>query len=177
MGDALHFFTFAGRICWTVTGVVASLELHSSKTGVEGCPDSTARYWHTASAAAYMKLYIYKLYLTQSNIDDNTSIYPMADLDTNPMAYLKITIKMLGRKEPKLEIIWFVVAKSGLPNATKSLWMQHKFFKYANNYTEQYSKHFKYLLFLCAIQVCYQQSILLESILLLSLIKILNQYP
>lgn len=44
MGHDLHFFIFAGRICWTVTGVVVSLELHSSKTGVEGCADSTARY-------------------------------------------------------------------------------------------------------------------------------------
>lgn len=81
--------------------------------------------------------YIYKLYLAQSNIEDNTLIYPMADVYTNPMAYLKIRIKMLGRPEPKLEIIRAVVAKSGLPNATKSLWIQHKFFKHANNYSEQ----------------------------------------
>lgn len=48
---------------------------------------------------------IYKLYLTQNNTEDNASIYPMVDLATNPMAYLELTDKMLGRQEPKLEII------------------------------------------------------------------------
>lgn len=37
-----------------VMGVVASLELLSSNKGEEGWADSTARYWHTARAAAYI---------------------------------------------------------------------------------------------------------------------------
>lgn len=56
IGDCLRFFTFVGRICCTVMGVVASLELQSSNSGVEGCVDSTARYWHTAKAAAWRRI-------------------------------------------------------------------------------------------------------------------------
>ena len=41
-----------GRACCTVTGVVASLEQLSSNSGDDGWVDSTARYWHTARAAA-----------------------------------------------------------------------------------------------------------------------------
>lgn len=51
-GEVLCFFCLGGRICCTVTGVVASLELLSSNRGEDGCVDSTARYWHTARAAA-----------------------------------------------------------------------------------------------------------------------------
>jgi hypothetical protein len=35
-GDCLRFFILAGRMCCTETGVVASLELQSSKPGLEG---------------------------------------------------------------------------------------------------------------------------------------------
>jgi hypothetical protein len=40
-------------MCCTETGVVASLELQSSKPGLEGWVDSTAKHWHTAKAAAW----------------------------------------------------------------------------------------------------------------------------
>ena len=52
-GEAFCFFCRGGRTCCTVTGVVASLELLSSNRGEDGLVDSTARYWHTASAAAW----------------------------------------------------------------------------------------------------------------------------
>lgn len=43
-GDVFCFFCLGGRTCCTVTGVVASLELLSSKSGEDGWADSTARY-------------------------------------------------------------------------------------------------------------------------------------
>lgn len=43
-GEAFCFFCLGGRICCMVTGVVASLELLSSKSGDDGWADSTARY-------------------------------------------------------------------------------------------------------------------------------------
>ena len=52
-GEAFCFFRRGGRTCCTVTGVEASLELLSSNRGEDGWVDSTARYWHTASAAAW----------------------------------------------------------------------------------------------------------------------------
>ena len=51
-GEAFCFLRRGGRTCCTVTGVEASLELLSSNRGEDGWVDSTARYWHTASAAA-----------------------------------------------------------------------------------------------------------------------------
>lgn len=51
-GEDLCFFCLGGRMYCTVTGVVSSLELLSSSSGDEGCVASTARYWHTARAAA-----------------------------------------------------------------------------------------------------------------------------
>ena len=52
-GEAFCFLRRGGRTCCTVTGVEASLELLSSNRGEDGWVDSTARYWHTASAAAW----------------------------------------------------------------------------------------------------------------------------
>lgn len=52
-GDCLRFFVLTGRMCCTGMGVVASLELQSSNTGLDGWVASTAKHWHTASAAAY----------------------------------------------------------------------------------------------------------------------------
>lgn len=43
-GEVFCFFCLGGLMCCMVTGVVASLELLSSKRGEEGCVDSTARY-------------------------------------------------------------------------------------------------------------------------------------
>lgn len=51
-GDCLRFRALTGRRCWAGTGVLASLELPSSKAGLDGWAHSTARYWHTAKAAA-----------------------------------------------------------------------------------------------------------------------------
>lgn len=51
-GDCLCFLALRGRRCCAGTGVLASLELPSSNAGLDGWAHSTARYWHTAKAAA-----------------------------------------------------------------------------------------------------------------------------
>lgn len=52
MGDCLRFLALMGRRSCVGTGVLASLELPSSNAGLDGWAHSTARYWHTAKAAA-----------------------------------------------------------------------------------------------------------------------------